>query len=133
MKRVYRLVTILFVLGYVASCDETGKMRVDRVEPAEGITGGGDHINIIGSGFQPGKTQARVTFGTHVCDQVVISSTNKISVITPSGDKGPVDVTLDFDNGTRFKIPTGFRYVEPKSTGDMRQAFFGKKPGQDKK
>jgi len=32
MKRVYRLVTILFVLGYVASCDETGKMRVDRVE-----------------------------------------------------------------------------------------------------
>jgi hypothetical protein len=126
MKCVYRLVTTLFVLGLLASCDDNGKIRVDRVELAEGITAGGDHVNIIGAGFQPGKTQARVMFGTHVCDQVVISSTNKISVVTPSGDKGPVDVTLDFDNGSRYKIPNGFRYVEPKQTGDMRKAFFNK-------
>jgi hypothetical protein len=65
-------------------------------------------------------------FGTHVCEQVVISSTNKISVVTPNGDKGPVDVTLDFDNGSRFKIPNGFRFVEAKQTGDMRKAFFNK-------
>jgi hypothetical protein len=130
MKRVYRLVMTLFVFGFLASCEQTGKIHVDRVEPSEGITGGGDRITIIGGGFQPGKTQARVMFGTHVCDQVVIASTSKISVVTPSGDKGPVDVTLDFDNGTRFKIPNGFRYLEPKQTGDLRQAFFGKKPGQ---
>jgi hypothetical protein len=60
----------------------------------------------------------------------VISSTNKITVVTPAGDKGPVDVTLDFDNGQRYKITTGFRYVEPKQTGDMRKAFFG--PGGKK-
>jgi hypothetical protein len=131
MKCVYRLVTTLFVLGLLASCDDNGKIRVDRVELAEGITAGGDHVNIMGAGFQPGKTQARVMFGTHVCDQVVISSTNKISVVTPSGDKGPVDVTLDFDNGSRYKIPNGFRYVEPKQTGDMRKAFFGR-PGEKK-
>ena len=130
MKRVYRLVMTLFVLGLLASCDEKGKIHVDRVEPAEGITGGGDHINIIGGGFQPGKTQARIMFGKHLCETVVVSSTGKISVVTPNGDKGPVDVTLDFDNGTRFKIANGFRYVEPKQTGDMRQAFFGKKPDQ---
>jgi hypothetical protein len=126
MKCVYRLMTTLFVLGLLASCDESGKIRVDRVEPAEGITAGGDHINIIGSGFQPGKTQARIMFGKHICEQVVISSTNKINVVTPNGDKGPVDVTLDFDNGARYKIPNAFRYVEPKQTGDMRKAFFNK-------
>jgi IPT/TIG domain len=128
MKRVYRLVTTLFVLGLLASCDETGKVRVDRVEPPEGITAGGDHINIIGTGFQPGKTQARIMFGKHLVEQVVIASTSKISVVTPNGDKGPVDVTIDFDNGARYKIPNGFRYVEPKQTGDVRQAFFGKNP-----
>jgi hypothetical protein len=66
-----------------------------------------------------------------VCEQVVISSTSKISVVTPNGDKGPVDITLDFDNGSRFKIPNGFRFVEAKQTGDMRKAFFGK-PGEKK-
>jgi hypothetical protein len=131
MKCVYRLMTTLFVLGLLASCDESGKIRVDRVEPPEGINAGGDRVNIVGAGFQPGKTQARITFGTHVCEQVVISSTNKISVVTPNGDKGPVDVTLDFDNGSRYKIPNGFRYVEAKQTGDMRKAFFSK-PGEKK-
>jgi hypothetical protein len=126
MRHVYRLMTTLFVLGLLASCDDSGKIRVDRVDPAQGISAGGDHVNIFGSGFQPGKTQARIMFGKHICDQVVISSTNKISVVTPSGDPGPVDVTIDFDNGSRYKIPIGFRYVEPKQTGDMRQAFFGK-------
>jgi len=123
MKRVYRLVTALFVLGLLTSCDETGKIRIDRVDPSQGITAGGDHVHILGAGFQPGKTQARVRFGTHVCEQVVIVSTNKIGVVTPSGDKGPVDVTLDFDNGSRYKIPNGFRYVEPKQTGDVRKAW----------
>jgi hypothetical protein len=130
MKRVYRLVTILFVLGLVASCEDNGKIRVDRVDPLEGITAGGDHVNILGAGFKPGKTQAQVMFGRHVCDQVVISSTNKISVVTPNGDKGPVDVTIDFDNGSRYKIPNGFRYVEPKQTGDVRKAFFGQPAGK---
>lgn len=126
MRHVYRLMTTLLVLGLLASCDESGKIRVDKVEPPEGISAGGDHVTILGAGFQPGKTQARVMFGKHLCEQVVISSTNKISVVTPNGDKGPVDVTIDFDNGSRYKIANGFRYVEPKQTGDMRKAFFNK-------
>ncbi|MGD0837461.1 MAG: IPT/TIG domain-containing protein [Polyangia bacterium] len=125
MRHVYRLMTTLLALGLLASCDDNGKIRIDRVEPPEGISAGGDHISIVGAGFQPGKTQARIMFGKHVCEQVVISSTNKINVVTPAGDKGPVDVTVDFDNGARYKIPNGFRYVEPKQTGDVRQAYFG--------
>jgi len=132
MKPVYRLVMTLFVLGLLTSCDEKGKIRVDRVEPAQGIAAGGDRVVILGSGFVPGKTQVRVMFGTHLCEQVVIQSSDKIAVVTPNGDKGPVDVTLDFDNGSRYKIPNGFRYLEAKQTGDLRQAFFGK-PAEKKK
>ena len=123
MKRVYRLVMTMFVLGVLVSCTETGKIRIDRVDPPQGITGGGDRVSIIGAGFQPGKTQARIMFGKHVCEQVVISSSSKIGVVTPAGDKGPIDVTLDFDDGTRYKIPNGFRYVEAKQTGDVRKAW----------
>ena len=131
MKRVHRLMTALFVMGLLTSCEETGKMRVDRVDPAEGITAGGDRVSILGAGFQPGKTQVRIRFGTHICERVVISSAGKIGVVTPSGDKGPVDVTLDFDNGQRFKIPNGFRYVEPRQNVDVRKAYFNKPPANE--
>lgn len=126
MKRVLGLSLTAMVLVFLAACEDN-KLRIDRVEPNEGITAGGDAVNIICNGLQPGKTQVRVSFGSHVAEQVVISSKNKINVVTPSGDKGPVDVTLDFDNGDRFKIPGGFRYVEPRQNDDMRKAFFNKK------
>ncbi|HEX7598984.1 MAG TPA: IPT/TIG domain-containing protein [Polyangia bacterium] len=126
MKRVLGLSLTALVLVFLAACEET-TLRIDRVEPAEGITAGGDHVNIVGAGLQPGKTQVRVSFGSHIAEQVVISSRDKINVVTPNGDKGPVDVTLDFDNGQRFKIPGGFRFVEPKQNDDMRKAFFNKK------
>ena len=127
MKRVLGLTLAVLILAFMAACEET-RLRIDRVEPPEGITAGGDHINIVGVGLKPGKTQVCVSFGGHIAEQVVISSTNKINVVTPSGDKGPVDVVLDFDDGQRFKIPGGFRYVEPKQNDDLRKAFFkGKK------
>ena len=125
MKRVLGLSMAVLVLTFLAACDET-RLRIDRVEPPEGITAGGDHINIVGAGLQPGKTQVRVSFGGHLAEQVVIASKEKINVVTPNGDKGPVDVILDFDDGQRFKIPGGFRYVEPKQNDDLRKAFFNK-------
>jgi hypothetical protein len=125
MNRVFQLATAFCIIGFLGACEDA-KLRVDRVEPPEGITAGGDRVSIVGAGFQPGKTQVRVSFGRHSSEQVVIESKNKISIVTPNGDKGPVDVTLDFDNGSRFKIPNGFRYVDPQKTGDMRKAYFGK-------
>jgi len=125
LKRVLGLSSALLVLAFLAACDET-KLRIDRVEPPEGISAGGDHVNIIGAGLQPGKTQVRVSFGGHIAEQAVIASKDKINLVTPAGDKGPVDVVLDFDNGERFKIPGGFRYIEPKQNDDLRKAFFNK-------
>ena len=125
MKRILGLSMTLAVLTSLAACDDA-RLRIDRVEPDEGITAGGDQVNILAAGLQPGKTGVRVSFGRHVAEQVVISSKDKINLITPSGDKGPVDVILDFDDGQRFKIPGGFRYVDPKETEDLRKAFFNK-------
>jgi hypothetical protein len=132
MKRVLRPCLAVVVLIFLATCDED-RLRVDRVEPAEGITAGGDSVNIVVAGLQPGRTGVRVAFGGHVAEQVVISSKDKINLITPSGDKGPVDVVLDFDDGQRFKIPAGFRYVDPKETQDLRKMFFNKPKAPAKK
>jgi hypothetical protein len=132
MKRVLRLSLAVLALAFLAACDES-RLRIDRVEPDEGITAGGDSVNILGVGLQPGKTGVRVAFGSHVSEQVVISSKDKINLITPSGDKGPVDVILDFDDGQRFKIPAGFRYVDPKETEDLRKMFFNKPKGTGKR
>jgi hypothetical protein len=131
MNRSIRLTAVLFFLGLgAAGCDQKGgALQVQRVEPEQGITGGGDTVTIYGAGFQPGKTQVEVRFGRHRSEQVSIESGNKISVVTPAGDKGPVDVTLSFDSGAQFKIPSGFKYVNPEQNANVRRAFLsGKVP-----
>jgi hypothetical protein len=129
MYRIFSLVSAASFLFLASGCQEKGgPLRIDRVEPDHGITGGGDTVNIIGSGFEPGKTQVEVRFGRQKVEQVTIASASKITVVTPPGEKGPIDVTLMFDNGAPFKIPNGFRYVPPSSGDDVRRAFLsGKK------
>lgn len=127
MNRSIRLTVVLFV-GLVAACDQKGQLKVERVVPNQGITGGGDQVTIRGSGFQPGKTQVEVRFGRRRSEQVAIESGDTISVVTPAGDKGPVDVTLAFDNGTQFKIPAGFKYINPEQNANVRRAFLSGKP-----
>jgi len=39
-----------------------------------------------------------------------------------------VDVFVTFDDGTPFKIPNAFRYVEPAANDNARRAFFGGQP-----
>lgn len=109
-------------------------MKVDKVEPPQGTTAGGEEITISGDGFLPGKTQAEVRFGHKKSEVVTIASTSKIKAVTPAGEKGPVDVSVSFDDGKAFKIANGFRYVEPAESGNARDAFFkgGTKPAAGK-
>lgn len=126
MKRVLGLALSLAAFVTIASCTQSGgPLKVESVEPPQGTTGGGEEISIKGGGFQPGKTQAEVKFGHKKCETVTIASTNTIRVVTPPNDKGPVDVTVMFDDGSTFKIPSAFRYVEPAAGDNTRQAFFG--------
>jgi hypothetical protein len=127
MNRVLGLALFLAASATtMAACTQSGgPLKVDSVDPPEGTTAGGEEISINGSGFQPGKTQAEVRFGHKRSETVTIASTSKIRVVTPANDKGPADVTVMFDDGATFKIPNAFRYVEPASGDNTRQAFFG--------
>ena len=134
---IKRALGLLFCVGAVAvtaACQQGGgTLKVDKVEPPQGTTAGGEEITIHGEGFQPGKTQAEVRFGRKKSEVVTIASTAKIKVVTPAGDKGPVDVTIAFDDGRAFKLTNGFRYVEPAENQNARNAFFqGGKPGAAK-
>jgi hypothetical protein len=126
MKHVLGLAVSFACVTALAACTQSGgPLKVDSVEPNQGTTAGGDEISIVGGGFQPGKTQAEVRLGRKKAESVMIASTTKIKVITPSSEKGPVDVTVMFDDGNSFKIPNGFRYVEPAESDNTRRAFFG--------
>jgi hypothetical protein len=130
LRTVFGVASIAILTG----CPQSGgPLKVDKVEPPQGTTAGGEEITIRGEGFQPGKTQAEVRFGRKKADIVTIAATNKIKVVTPVGDKGPVDVTVAFDDGHAFKITNGFRYVEPTEGDSARKAFFsGGKPAGSK-
>lgn len=125
MKRALGLSVSIGLWLAVAACTQSGgPLKVDSVEPNQGTTAGGDEIALVGGGFQPGKTQAEVKFGRKKAESVQIASTGKLKVVTPANEKGPVDVTVMFDDGTMFKIPNGFRYVEPAEGSNARRAFF---------
>src|SRR6476619_3967245 len=125
MKRVLGLAVAVGCWTLLAACTQSGgPLKVDSVEPNQGTTAGGDEIKIVGSGFQPGKTQAEVRFGRKKAENVMIASATRIKVITPSNEKGPVDVKVTFDTGEAFQVPNGYRYVEPVENDNTRRAFF---------
>lgn len=130
LRLVFTVASLTALTSALAACPQgAGALKVDKVEPPQGTTAGGEEITILGDGFQPGKTQAEVRFGRKKAEIVTIAATNKIKVVTPVGDKGPIDVTVAFDDGHAFKIPNGFRYVEPNDGETARRAFFsGGKP-----
>jgi hypothetical protein len=133
MKRVLGLAVAAAALAWLttAACvQKGGPLKVDSLEPPQGTTAGGEEISILGSGFQPGKTQAEVKFGRRKAETVTIASSGKIRVVTPPNEKGPADVMVTFDDGSTFKIPNGFRYIEPADGEAARRAFFtGQKGG----
>jgi IPT/TIG domain len=134
IKRALGLVLSIGAAAVLAACQQGGgPVKVDKIMPPQGTTGGGEEVTILGDGFQPGKTQAEVRFGRKKSEIVTIASTGKIKVVTPVGDKGPVDVTIAFDDGKSFRLSNGFRYVEPAENQNARNAFFkGTKPGAAK-
>ena len=124
-KRPSGLVLCLGLCAVAVACQSSGgQVKVDKVEPPQGTVAGGEEVTIVGDGFQPGKTQAEVRFGRKKAEVVTIAATTKIKAVTPVGDKGPVDVTVAFDDGRAFKITNGFRYVEPVENQNARNAFF---------
>jgi len=134
MNRALGLALCIGTFALSLACPQSGgSLKVDKVEPPQGTTAGGEEVSITGDGFVPGKTQAEVIFGHKKSETVAIASTTKIRAVTPAGEKGPIDITVNFDDGKTFKIQNGFRYVEPAENSNARNAFFGgNKPGAAK-
>jgi len=129
MRRVLGLALSIVSVAALAACTQSSGLNVEKVEPPQGTVNGGEEITLVGSGFTPGKTQAEVRFGRKKADNVIIASNSKIKVVTPPGEKGPVDISVMFDDGNSFKIPGGFRYMEPAAQDNARKAFFSGQKG----
>ncbi|MBS2025906.1 MAG: IPT/TIG domain-containing protein, partial [Deltaproteobacteria bacterium] len=90
---------------------------LSRVSPAAAPPAGGATVLIEGAGFAAG---AQVLFGTAVSQSVtVVGPTVLTAVVPPSpleGGVGPVDVTVQNDDGGAVTFRNGFNYRATSST-----------------
>ena len=108
----------LFVGFFALACNQD--FKITRVTPSVGLVGGGEQVEILGTGFDP-NMGVSVFFGNQQADNVVVSSTDKLIVMTPSSIKaGAVNIRIAMDNGKEYLIRDGFRYVQ-KASMDTRE------------
>ncbi len=77
--------------------------------PGKGLVEGGDAIAIHGNGFNDSVV---VLFGDVIANQVVLIDSNILSVTTPPGTPGVVDITASLSDGQSAVLERGFRYHE---------------------
>ena len=110
-RGVVRMAAVgLLVLGLIG-CEDNGQMAVVGINPPAGHIGGEQTVEIAGKNFRTdiGYT---VYFGQSKAKQVTIRSKEALGVTTPSGEAGPVDVTIRSDDGNAFKLKQAFRYED---------------------
>ena len=100
--RRHLLVCFSFLL--VAACEQ--KAGIHTINPAMGNISGDEVVVIHGAGFTPGMS---VRFGERSGTGVVVQG-DRITVHTPSGSEGPVDVVVTADDGKSFVLKAGYRY-----------------------
>jgi hypothetical protein len=84
---------------------------VSGISPVSGSTAGGDTVTVTGSGFA-GATA--VDFGATPGTNVTISSGTSLTVTSPAGAPGSVDVTVVGPGGTSAVVPAdAFDYHAP--------------------
>jgi hypothetical protein len=86
---------------------------VSSVSPATGSTAGGDSVTITGTGFT-GATS--VMFGTVAGTNVVVNGDTSITVTSPAGSAGQVDITVVTPSGTSAVV-TGDEFTYAASSG----------------
>ena len=116
--RKTRIVMALAVVCAIAfSCSDEFAIR--DVSPEVGVLAGGEQVVIAGAGFDP-QMGVSVYFGNRQADNVVVSSRDKLIVMTPASPVAQtVDIRIALDDGTEYLIKQGFRYVE-KASMDIR-------------
>lgn len=116
--RKFTIVALMMIAGcFFSACEQ--QFGIKDVSPAVGVLGGGEKVEIRGSGFDP-HLGISVYFGNARAGNVVVSNKNTLIVSTPSAAKPQVvDVRISTDNGKEYLIKEAFRYIE-KSNMDIR-------------
>jgi CxxC motif-containing protein (DUF1111 family) len=83
---------------------------IASVTPATGFTTGGTVVNLTGSNFLTGAT---VKFGPNAGTDVSVLDDTSITVTTPAGAAGPVNVVVQNTNSISGTNLNGFTYVLP--------------------
>jgi len=83
-------------------------LRVTRVSPPFGPLAGGTVVTLQGTGFT-GATEVR--FGTVVGTALTTNNDNELSVTSPAGASGAIDLTVVTPRGT-WTMKRGFSYVD---------------------
>lgn len=80
------------------------------ISPVSGPTAGGTVVTVLGASFRSGM---RVRFGPNFGTNVIVNSTSVLTVRTPPGPSGPVDVVLLNPDNETATLVGGFTYVGP--------------------
>lgn len=119
-------------LAVFPACQNDGTMAVKGLSPRTGNTDGDQTVQIHGQNFRTdiGYT---VYFGKARAKSVIIRDPETLVVTSPSGEVGPVDVTVRADDGNGFVMRSSYAYRQ--MTGNV-MAKIGAAPqagGGDKK
>ena len=82
------------------------------LHPGSGSTGGGDQVDLAGTGFDVG-TFPRITFGGMPVLATGGATSTSITVITPPHGEGAVDVTVTNGDGQAATLASAFTYRAP--------------------
>ena len=80
---------------------------VTSVSPSSGPSMGGQQVTINGSGFESGAT---VDFGPSQASDVRLVSASQLTVVTPPGPGGSIDVTVTNPDGGTVTAPSAYTY-----------------------
>lgn len=89
-----------------------GELALYVVFPPQGARAGGTLVHLYGQGFTP---TTAVTFGGNPASHFVFVDPGHITVKTPPGPVGTVDVTVAADGADAY-LPKGFAYFDPASS-----------------
>ncbi len=98
-------VTLNNVFTYLAPPDQS----VREVQPAKGAQVGGETVVIKGKGFIDG---VKVAFNLVLATDVVVLNSSTITVTTPAGPLGPVNVNVRNPDKEPLVLIDGFTYVD---------------------
>jgi len=111
VRRLSSWIAPLLVVLPLLGCEGGKEMEVTGVSPKTGHLAGDQTVQIQGKNFRTDIGYA-VYFGQARAKAVTIGGSDALTVTTPAGAQGAVDVTVRADDGRSFVLERAFRYED---------------------